>query len=140
MKKIIALLMALAMIVCLCACGGETAKEDTNDTNKPTNSETDVESKEEETSKFIVKVVDQNGDPVPNVMVQLCTDICKPAMADANGVATFTDEITDEHKLSLSICPEGYETEYVGTNYIYLEDGITEYTFEITKKQALYVY
>ena len=42
--------------------------------------------------------------------------------------------IQERKKISLSICPEGYETEYVGTNYIYLEDGITEYIFEITKK------
>ena len=134
MKKIIALILALCMVFCFCACGSDEVTEDkTNETSKPAESQNDVVS-EEETAKFIVKVVDQYGDPVPNVMVQLCTDVCKPTLADANGVATFNEEITDEHKISLSICPAGYETEYVGTNYIYLEDGITEYTFEITKK------
>ncbi|MBR6502330.1 MAG: hypothetical protein IKT42_02705 [Clostridia bacterium] len=134
MKKIIALILALCMVFCFCACGNdEVAEEKPNDNSKPAASDNDVVS-EEETAKFTVKVVDQNGDPVPNVMVQLCTDVCKPTLADANGVATFDEEITDEHKISLSVCPAGYETEYVGTNYIYLEDGITEYTFEITKK------
>ena len=133
MKKLIALMLALCMVFCFCACGSDTT-EDTDKTSKPVESQDDVVSQEEETAKFTVTVVDQNGDPVPKVMVQLCTDVCKPMLADANGVATFNEEITDEHKISLSICPEGYETEYVGTNYIYLEDGITEYTFEITKK------
>ena len=133
MKKLFALILALCMVFCFCACGSDTTEE-TEKTSKPAESQDDVASQEEETAKFTVTVVDQNGDPVPNVMVQLCTDVCKPMLADANGVATFNDEITDEHKISLSICPEGYETEYVGTNYIYLEDGITEYTFEITKK------
>ncbi len=133
MKKIIAIVMALCMVFCLCACGADTT-EDTNKTSKPQESQSDVVSKEEETAKFVVSVVDQNGDPVPNVMVQLCTDVCMPKPADENGVVTFDAEITDEHKISLSVCPAGYETEYVGTNYIYLEDGITEYTFEITKK------
>ncbi len=133
MKKIIALIMAIGMMVCLFGCGSET-NNNTDTPSQPKGSQNDVVSEEQETAKFVVKVVDQNGDPVPNVMVQLCTDICMPKPADENGVVTFDAEITDEHKISLSVCPEGYETEYVGTNYIYLEEGITEYTFEITKK------
>ena len=133
MKKIIAFILSLCIVFCFCACGSDVG-EDTNKTSKPQESQNDVVSKEEEIAKFVVTVVDQNGDPVPNVMVQLCKDVCFPSKADENGVATFNYEITDGYKLSLSICPEGYETEYVGTNYIYLEEGITEYTFEITKK------
>lgn len=134
MKKIIAIIMAMCMLFSLCACGSDDTNA--NDTAKPQVSQDDVstESKEEETPKFVVTVVDQNGDPVPNVMVQLCKDVCFPCKADENGVATFNAEITDGYKISLFVCPEGYETEYVGANYIYLEDGITEYTFEITKK------
>lgn len=132
MKKLIILVVILCTALCLCACGGETATDDNKTSqSQPTESET---TSEESIAKFTVTVVDQNGDPVPKVVLQLCKDICKPTLADENGVAIFNEEITDEHKLSLSVCPEGYETEYVGTNYIYLEEGITEYTFEITKK------
>lgn len=136
MKKLLVLVLALAMVFSLCACGG--------DSNGPTGAEplenqtqTDTDtSSEEETAQFKVTLVDQNGDPVPNTMVQICKDTCVPKATDENGVALFDFESTDGHKLSLFSCPDGYETEYVGDNYIYLEDGETEYTFEITKKQA----
>ncbi len=132
MKKFLALVLAIGMLFCLCACGDNDTQKPNTD-NKPQSSQSDTSSKEE-TSKFTVTVVDQNGDAVPNIMVQICKDSCVPKATDANGVAKFDFESTDGHKLSLFACPEGYETEYVGENYIYLEDGETEYTFEITKK------
>ena len=131
MKKILALILAFGMILCLCACGadsnGPTGTE-------PQNNQTETSSKEETVAKFKVTLVDQNGDPVPNTMIQICQETCVPKATDANGEALFDFESTDGHKLSLFSCPEGYETEYVGDNYIYLENGETEYTFEITKK------
>ena len=133
LKKVLAVLLALGMLFCFCACGGNDDSKTTTTTttteSQPTENENPVENK-----GFTVTVVDENGNAVSGVMVQLCKDVCFPSKADENGIATLNAEITDEHKISLSICPEGYETEYVGTNYIYLEDGITEYTFEITKK------
>ncbi len=131
MKKILALILALAMVFCLCACGG--------DSNGPTGTEPlanqtqdDVSSKEEATPKFEVTVTDQDGNAVKGVMVQLCKEACVPAMTNDSGVATFSLEITDGYKLSVMSCPEGYE--YTGEAEIYLEEGGTEYTLEITKK------
>lgn len=135
MKKLLALLLAICMVLCLCACGADKNGPTGNDPiNNQTQDDTDTSSVEETSSKFTVKVVDQNGDPVSNVMVQICQETCLPKPTDANGVAIYDFEYTDGHKLSLFSCPEGYETEYVGTNYIILEDDLTEYTFEITKK------
>ena len=131
MKKILALILAFGMILCLCACGAD-ANGPTG--TEPQNNQTETSSKEETVAKFKVTLVDQNGDPVPNTMIQICQETCVPKATDANGEALFDFESTDGHKLSLFSCPEGYETEYVGDNYIYLEDGETEYTFEITKK------
>jgi hypothetical protein len=130
MKKLIAILLALGLLFCFCGCGSSQEKTDINSTPVAEN----ISSKEEAQQKFTVTLLDQNGDPVPNVMVQICKDTCLPKPTDANGIATFDFETTDGHKLSLFSCPQGYETEYVGTNYIYLEDDLTEYTFEITKK------
>ncbi len=133
MKRFLAFVLALAMVLCLCACGNDSEKPNVD--NKPQSSQNDTSSSTE-TSKFTVTVVDQNGDPVPNANVQICDDVncLMPLPTDENGVVKFNFESTDGHKLVLSPCPDGYETEYVGENYLYLEDGETEYTFEITKK------
>ena len=133
MNKLLALIMAFVMVFCFCACGNNETKTDNNDTLLQS-SQTENSSKEETTPKFEVTVVDQNGDAVSGIWVQLCNESCLPKVTDENGVAIFDAEITDGYKLSVMTCPEGYETEYVGTNYIYLEEGITDYTFEITKK------
>ncbi len=131
MKKLLALIMAIAMVLCLCACGADNTDKPNVD-NKPQSSQNETSSKEETTPKFEVTVTDADGNAVKGVMVQLCKDTCVPAMTDENGVATFNAEITDEHKLSVMSCPEGYE--YTGEAEIYLEDGDTSYTLEISKK------
>lgn len=133
MKKLLALILALCMVFALCACGSNDTPTVTPD-NQEQSSQTETSSKEETTPKFEVTVTDTDGNAVKGVMVQICKDACVPAVTDENGVATFNVEITDGYKLSLMSCPEGYETEYVGENYIYLEEGSTEYTLEITKK------
>ncbi len=135
MKKLLALVLAIGMIFSLCACGADKNGPTGNaPIDSQTQNDTETSSNEETVSKFKVTLVDQDGNPVPNTMLQICKDTCVPKSTDANGVALFDFESTDGHKLSLFSCPEGYETEYVGDNYIYLEDGETEYTFEITKK------
>ena len=131
--KLLALILAFCMVLCLCACGADKNGPTGNTPiDNPTQTDTETSSKEETTPKFEVTVTDADGNAVKGVMVQLCKDTCIPAMTDENGVATFNAEITDEHKLSVMSCPEGYE--YTGEAEIYLEDGDTSYTLEITKK------
>ena len=124
--------MAFAMLFCLCACGGDSNGPTGNEPIDNQNNNTQTSSKEDATPKFEVTVIDGDGNPVKGVMVQLCKDTCVPAMTDENGVAIFSEEITDGYKLSVMSCPEGYE--YTGDAEIYLEDGDTEFTIEITKK------
>ena len=124
--------MAFAMLFCLCACGGDSNGPTGNEPIDNQNNNTQTSSKEDATPKFEVTVIDGDGNPVKGVMVQLCKDTCVPAMTDENGVAIFSEEITDGYKLSVMSCPEGYE--YTGDAEIYLEDGDTEYIIEITKK------
>lgn len=133
MKKLLAIILTFGLIFCLCACGADSNGPTANEpVNSQTQSETDTSSKEDAVSKFEVTVKDTDGNAVKGVMVQLCKDTCVPALTDENGVATFNTEITDEHKLSVMSCPDGYE--YTGEAEIYLEDGDTEYTIEISKK------
>ncbi len=127
LKKVLAVLLALGMLLCFCACGnnddGETTTTTTTTTaeNDQTENDTAVENK-----GLKVTVVDEGGNAVSGVMVQICKEACVPARTDDNGVATFSIEITDGYKLSVMSCPEGYE--YTGDAEIYLEDGTTEYT------------
>lgn len=131
MKKLLAFVLAVAMVFCFCACGNNETKTDNTDTQVQS-SQTENSSKEETTPKFEVTVKDVDGNIVEGVMVQLCKESCIPARTDANGVAIFNIEITDGYKLSVMSCPDGYE--YTGDAEIYLEDGATEYTLEISKK------
>lgn len=140
-KRILSLLIALCMIACLCACGGtnepaeddnkENVQNDLPDTSDDSESESDTE---ENVPAFNVKVVDGAGTPVKGVMIQICKDVCVPAMTGDDGIAVFNNlEITDGYKLSVLSCPEGYE--YTGEAEVYLDSGITEFTVEINEVQ-----
>ncbi len=127
LKRILALLLALSMVFCFCACGGNS--DDSTTTTEGTTNENPIESNNEQKAGFTVKVVDEGGNAVSGVMVQVCKDACVPARTDDKGVATFNIEITDGYKLSVMTCPEGYE--YAGDAEIYLDSGITEYTLTV---------
>ena len=77
--------------------------------------------------------MDEAGNPVSGVMVQVCKESCLPAISDAEGIATFSIEIEDGHKLQVSNCPEGYV--YEGEADIYLEPGQTDYTLTLKAVQ-----
>lgn len=130
-KKLLAVLLSLLVVFSLSACGADTdASKDDVSSSEPVSSSEDTSS-EEKTSKFEVKVVDANGNPVEGVMLQICKDSCIPSKTDANGVATFNIEVTSGHKLSVLSCPAGYE--YTGDAEVYMEDGATEYTIELSE-------
>lgn len=141
MKKLFALLLVLCMVFSLCACGGNTDTKDDDKNNNVVNNDVkddaDDESKDESDEDegvqtqagFQVKVVDEGGNPIKGVMVQICKDSCVPAMSDDNGIASFNVQIEDGHKLSIMSKPEGYE--YDGEAEVYLEAGATEYTLTL---------
>ena len=53
-------------------------------------------------------VVDQYGDPVPNMYVNFCTDrVCSLGQGDENGVITF-EGAPDRYHVQLLKAPEGY--------------------------------
>ena len=59
-------------------------------------------------SAYVLRIVDQNGAPVPGVFASFCTDAaCAPAEADENGVISFTGA-PDAYHVQLVDLPDGY--------------------------------
>lgn len=57
---------------------------------------------------YVVHVVDQDNNPVPEVMVNFCTDTaCVPNESDENGTVTYTGEPAVYH-VQIVDAPEGY--------------------------------
>lgn len=124
MKRFIALFAALCLMTCFCACGTEGG--DTNTTPVVNTTPATTAEVTEAVAVVEVKVVDAKENPVSGVMLQICKDTCVPMVTDENGIARFNLEPTDEHKLSVLSCPEGYV--YNGEPEMYLVEGVTEYT------------
>ncbi len=67
--------------------------------------ETDAGSR---TDAYIIHVLDQNGDPVPEVYVNFCTDTaCVPCESDEDGTIVYTGEPAVYH-VQIIDYPEGY--------------------------------
>lgn len=131
MKKLLILLLALCMLVALCACG-ETADGDsggTTTTTTSTSASTTTTTQDSSKVTYTVTVVNEQNEPIAGAMVQLCLETCFPAVADENGVATFSLDEAD-YKVSFLTAPEGYAVE----DAYYFADGSTELT--ITLKAA----
>lgn len=132
-KNLLCIMLIACFAFSFAACTSDDATSDENaDESAPVVETEEVKDTEEpEAAAFKVTVTDDNGAPVEGVVLQVCKDTCVPSVTDAEGVASFNVEVTSEHKLSVLTLPEGYE--YNGEAEIYLEDGMTEFTVEITK-------
>ncbi len=143
MKKIILILASLMLIsvLCLTACDGgsepaettgypETTAADTTPEITTPAPETTAPAPEKITYK--VTVVDQNGDAVKGVEVQMCDDAgCKlPAPTAEDGTVTFTYAESNYH-ITLVTIPEGY-TGDTAAQYDFPADS-NELTVTITK-------
>lgn len=115
-KSFLLVLLALCLTVCLCACGDDVVPNDdsskgnqnndksstTTSTTAPTTTTTKVP-----VAKYTIKVVDEGGNPIPQVMVQLCLTSCTPAMTQADGTATF-QMVEANYDIKFASIPEGY--------------------------------
>ncbi len=119
-KKIPLLLLVICVIVTLCACQSSTGG----------NGETPADllgTTQGAEVTYVVKVMDEFGNPMPNVMVQLCKDSCFPAVTNADGVAQ-SSVAKDTYKVSVTSMPEGYQAD---AHEFYFEDGATELTITL---------
>lgn len=134
-NRLLALLMALMLLVCLCACGQSGGTEDETPTTESTGGEQkDPNEGNNETLipdgmvQYKVKVIDNEGNPVVGVMIQVCTDetCLMPVRTDDTGVATFAPAEPDAyHANFLPRVPDGYEAD---AELFYFEGDSTEMT------------
>ena len=135
-KRLLTAVFMLCMALCLCACGGNAGNtdKDTEKQNTETESQANDDSEETESEEvndgkieYKVTLLDANGAPVAGKMVQVCNaSTCfAPVQTDANGVATFRLEESDEYKAK--------ELTQSDDAYVYFEAGATELTITLAE-------
>lgn len=141
LKTVLALLLAMTMVFCMFACGNDsdgTTEPDTSSTTQqtePQGTEPDKNGNDDPDPVdyvYTVTVKDTEGNPMPNVFVQICAgDSCVPKSTDANGVAGYETEITGDGELGAKIInvPAGYVA----------VDGITEINMETAGNDVVFV-
>lgn len=137
-KKLLALSLALMLVLSLCACGEPSQNTDggsTTATTAPTQAPTQPTTQAptdptipDGLVQYKVKVVDEGGNPVVGVMVQVCTDetCLMPVKTDDAGVAAFAPAAEGEyHANFLPGVPAGFEAD---AEVFYFAEGETELT------------
>ena len=134
-KKLFATILLASMVLTLGACGNTGNGDSEADTNKESesgqlpNSEKESEKTED---KYIIKVVDESGNPIAGVMVQLCDDAnCMPNMTDDKGEAKFKFKEGVEYTGKIATMPEGYD--YATDQHEFKFDGVTQVTITLKK-------
>ena len=139
-KRLFAFALVLCMVLCLVACGKNKDTDTDTDKKNPTQNqevqqdEQDDKEEQKETEEdngtgipgdtrvnYSVKVVDEAGNPIKGVMVQLCLENCFPGMTQDDGVAKFVMTEAD-YKVSVVSMPEGY-TYSTDVQEFYFEEG-----------------
>ena len=131
MKKFLVLLLSLSLLLCLCACGQDQTPTDPSDPTKVSDATDATDESTEATVDdgkvtYTVTVTDEKGTPISGVMVQICKDACIPAVADANGTATWS-VAEDSYKVSFLSLPAGFTYTGEETEF-YFADGETSMT------------
>ncbi len=135
-KRLVTAVLMLCMALCLVACGGnagsdkdteQNTQQDDSQANKDTEKESESENVDDGKIQYTVTLVDANGNPVAGKMVQVCNaSTCfAPQATDANGVATFRLEESDEYKAK--------ELTQSDDAYVYFEAGSTELTITLAE-------
>lgn len=148
--------LILALTLCLCACSSKGSTETTGAaTAAPTGTAgttevtvtgtpevtetavgqpapTETTKKAEPNPYYTVTVVDENGNPISDVAVQLCTETSRyPGKTNAEGIATFSLK-QDSYTVRLATLPSGYD--YAGEEREFAMGEGTELT--VTLKES----
>lgn len=114
LKSLLVLALALTIAISMTACGGDENQptDPAGTTTAPTLPTTEpTVPTEDDKVVYTVTVVDEAGNPVEGVVVQLCLDLCTPSATDAAGVATYRMDAEADYKVSFPFAPEGYLVE-----------------------------
>ena len=135
-KKVFVVFAMACLLLGLCACGntqsGDSEKKSENHSSETEQVKESEKDSQVEENKYIIKVVDEDGNPMANVMVQLCDDAnCMPNMTDANGVAKFNYKEGVVYTGKIATMPEGYD--YATDEHEFVFDGVTEVTIVLKK-------
>lgn len=140
MKKLLVSLLTICTVTVFCACGGsgEENNAQTPDTQVqvedtqavvPDTQVAESEVVEDGKVEYCVTLVDEEGNPFAGVMLQMCKDLCVPAVTDEAGVARFNLE-EDYYDVKVTALPEGYT--YSGDEDVFhFEDGSLELTITL---------
>ncbi len=122
-KKITVLISVFCLIFCLCSCGSDKDSDLT---------QSEFETLKNSAPKITVTVIDNDGNAVEGVVLQIRKESVLTARTNRAGKAVFPLAPINGYKLSVISCPDGYE--YTGEIYIHINQGVSDYTLEITKK------
>lgn len=122
LKKLLSMILVLSMIltlsISLVSCGGDDNTDNGNGENNGDNSETPVK------VTYTVTVVDQNGDPVKDVMINFY-----PKGGTSFFYLTNKEGATDAYRtdkevtVSVGNIPEGYTYDNLGNKQSFDKDG-----------------
>jgi len=129
MKRLLAVALALVMVLGLCACGEKTPEPTVTPTAEPETAAPTTLPVDEGKTTYIIHVVDANGAPIPNAMVQICLDACYPGPTDETGTAKFS-VLEADYKVSFLALPAGY-TYSTEEQEFYFEPGSFEMTITL---------
>lgn len=116
LKVLLSLLMAMAIVFSFCACGNDAAGEQetetttaaTEESTEATTQEQIQETQDDGKNTYLVRVVDEEGNPVAGAMVQICEGTaCNPGVTNAEGIAEIRAAEGNYEAKMLSM-PEGY--------------------------------
>lgn len=132
-KRLVTAVLMLALALSLVACGGgnagdteknntQNSQQDDAQADKDTEKESESENVDDGKIEYKVTLLDASGNPVAGQMIQVCNAATcfAPVATDANGVATFRLEESNEYKAKLMTAGEDA--------YVYFEEGSTELT------------
>lgn len=120
LKILLIMVLGLAFLMFSCACGS------TDDT---VGIPSDTETKE---TVYTVTIVDDDNQPVPGVLLQLCLESCYPNKTDESGMAEFVSLPSGNYKVSLMSIPEGYDYATKEREW-YFPDGESSLTIVLSK-------